>query len=147
MDAEDIEKNKTVYEKLRNGTLEKIGYSMKSYYDMTRTKYAIEYFSDDINEFNAYEKVVFNKVVSDRLSDYNDGQNVLAVYEKEFDSYYMLVEKVQYDDMADVPVHAYEINIFFKNDLNTFEAYSITSLNHTEEECFAIINSMELIEK
>ena len=147
LDAEGVEKNKTVYEKLKNSTLEKMGYSMKSYYDMIRTKYEIEYFSDDINKFNIYEKVVFNKVVSDRLSDYNDGQNVLAVYEKEFDSYYMLVEKVQYDDMSDVPVYAYEINIFFKNDLNTFEAYSITSLNHTEEECFAIINSMELIEE
>lgn len=147
LDAEGIEKNKTVDEKLKNGTLEKMGYSIKSQYDMNRTKYVIDYFSDDINEFNTYEKVVFNKVVSDMLSDYNDGRKILAVYEKEFDSYYMLVQKVQYDDMADEPVYAYDIDIFFKDDLNTFEAYSITSLNHTEEECFAIINSMELIEE
>lgn len=147
LEAEGIETNKTVDKNLKNGTLEKMGYSIKSQYDMNRTKYVIDYFSDDINEFNTYEKVVFNKVVSDMLSDYNDGRKILAVYEKEFDSYYMLVQKVQYDDMADVPVYAYDIDIFFKDDLNTFEAYSITSLNHTEEECFAIINSMELIEE
>lgn len=144
---EVLQQNEVVYDKIKNGTLEKMGYSMKSYYDMTKTKYMIDYFSDDINNFNLYEQIVFNYIVSDRISEYDDSQKTLAVYEKEFDSYYMIIEKVQYNDIAEDVVYNYHIYIYFKNDLNTVETYSITNLNHTEEECFAIINSMELIEK
>lgn len=144
---EVLQKNEAVYEKVKNGTLEKMGYSMKSYYDMTKTKYMIDYFSDDINNFNLYEQIMFNYIVSDRISECDDSQKTLAVYEKEFDSYYMIVEKVQYNDIAEDVVYNYHIYIYFKNDLNTVETYSITNLNHTEEECFAIINSMELIEE
>lgn len=144
---EVLQRNEAVYGKVKNGTLEKMGYSMKSHYDMTKTKYMIDYFSDDINNFNLYEQITFNYIVSDRISECDDSQKILAVYEKEFDSYYMIVEKVQYNDIAEDVVYNYHIYIYFKNDLNTVETYSITNLNHTEEECFAIINSMELIEK
>lgn len=144
---EVVSKNETVYEKIKDGTLEKMGYSMKSHYDMTRTKYFIDYFSDDINKFNVFEKIIFNYVVSDMISNYDSDRKVLAVYEKEFDSYYMIVEKMQHDEMHENTVYSYGIYIYFKDDLNTVESYSVTCMNHTEEECFAIINSMELIEE
>lgn len=144
---EVVSKNETVYEKIKDGTLEKMGYSMKSHYDMTRTKYFIDYFSDDINKFNVFEKIIFNYVVSDMISNYDSDRKVLAVYEKEFDSYYMIVEKMQHDEMNENTVYSYGIYIYFKDDLNTVESYSVTCMNHTEEECFAIINSMELIEE
>ena len=41
LEAEGIETNKTVDKNLKNGTLEKMGYSIKTQYDMYRTKYAI----------------------------------------------------------------------------------------------------------
>ena len=144
---EVLGKNEKVYENIKDGTLEKMGYSMKSHYDMYRTKYMIDYFSDDINNFNVYEKIVFNYAVSDMISNYNSERKVLAVYEKEFDSYYMIVEKMQHDEMHENTVYSYGIFIYFKDNLNVCESYSITCMNHTEEECFAIINSMELIEE
>ena len=39
-------------------------------------------------------------------------------YEKEFDSYYMIIKKVQYNDMAEEIVYSYEIDIYFKDEVN-----------------------------
>lgn len=136
-----------MYQHIKGGTLEKMGYSMASWFDIKKSSYSIDYFSDDIKNFNFYEKLLFITMVEDRLNYATEKNRLLAVYEKEFDEYYMIIKKVQHNDMADDVVYSYDIDVYFKDDLNTFESYSVTNLNGTEEECFAIINSMKLIEK
>ncbi|MBR2455370.1 MAG: hypothetical protein IKB36_04915 [Clostridia bacterium] len=136
-----------LYKHIQGGALEKMGYSMNSWYDIQKSTYSIDYFNADIQNFNFYEKMLFNLAVQEHMRDATEDRKLLEFYEKEFDSYYMIIKKVQYNDMAEEIVYSYEIDIYFKDDLNTFESYGITNIGYTEEECFAIINSMELIEE
>ena len=137
----------STYKHIQGGTLEKMGYSINSWYENQKSIYSIDYFNADIQNFNLYEKMLFNLAMNSRMRDATEQSLLLAVYEKEFDSYYMIVKKIQHSDMAEELVYNYEIDIYFKNDLNTLESYAVTNMGYTEEECFAIINSMELIEE
>ena len=137
----------STYKHIEGGTFEKMGYSINSWYENQKSTYSIDYFNADIQNFNLYEKMLFNLAMNSRMRDATEQSLLLAVYEKEFDSYYMIVKKIQHSDMAEELVYGYEIDIYFKDDLNTLESYAITNMGYTEEECFAIINSMELIEE
>lgn len=137
----------STYKHIQGGTLEKMGYSINSWYDNQKSIYSIDYFNTDIQKLSLYEKMLFNLAMNSRMRGATEESLLLAVYEKEFDSYYMIVKKIQHSDMAEELVYNYEIDIYFKDDLNTLESYAITNMGYTEEECFAIINSMELIEE
>lgn len=138
------ELNTTINPYIKNGFLEKLGYSHKNCYERVKSGFSVDFFSEDIDKLNSYEKKIYSTLVSSRIENHDD---VIAVYEKEFESYYMIVHVSKYQDMSYYPVYAYGVLIFFKDDLNSFEQYCITSQNCSQEECFAIINSMELIEE